>query len=136
MPALVADLEADREAIIAATKPADSESELVAIEVEVAFRDAEEGEPPAQAEEEPEETAASVPVNDVEHSKAYARNAGGGLSGPAPAYKVADPAAVSTPDRGRFYETGYRLALRKMVDHVVETEGPVFSARLCGFQAA
>jgi hypothetical protein len=33
---------------------------------------------------------------------------------------------VASPDRDRFYEVGYRGTLRSMVDHVVETEGPIY----------
>jgi very-short-patch-repair endonuclease len=40
-------------------------------------------------------------------------------------YRKADPTSVSAPDRERFYEVGYRGELRKMVEHVVEIEGPV-----------
>jgi very-short-patch-repair endonuclease len=86
------------------------------------------------------------PVNDrepVEEAKVYAR-------GPEPTearvtatvtYAKADPGAVATPDRERFYDVGYRSELRNMIDHVVEIEGPIYFdvlidriARAHGFQ--
>ncbi|SFM85555.1 Protein of unknown function [Bradyrhizobium sp. Rc3b] len=45
---------------------------------------------------------------------------------PAATYAKADPASVATPDRDRFYEVGYRGTLRRMVDHVIEIEGPLY----------
>jgi hypothetical protein len=54
-------------------------------------------------------------------------------------YAKADPGAVATPDRERFYEVGYRDDLRTMIDHVIE--GPIYFdvlidriARAHGFQ--
>ena len=41
-------------------------------------------------------------------------------------YVKSDPAAVCAPRRDRFYDASYRSDLRKMVDHVVETEGPIY----------
>src|SRR5262249_3185671 len=56
-------------------------------------------------------------------------------------YVKADPAAVYAPQRDRFYDASYRGDLRKMVDHVVEIEGPIYFdvpvdriARAHGFQ--
>jgi hypothetical protein len=43
-----------------------------------------------------------------------------------PPYAKADPAAVATPDRERFYEVGYRADLRNMIDHVIAVEGPIY----------
>ncbi|ADP69553.1 putative DNA helicase [Rhodomicrobium vannielii ATCC 17100] len=59
-------------------------------------------------------------------------------------YRAADLAAAGfAPDRDGFYETWYRPTLRKMVAHVIETEGPVFDdvlvrriARAHGFDRA
>jgi hypothetical protein len=49
--------------------------------------------------------------------------------------------ALFQPDRERFYEVDYRAHLRKMVEHLVETEGPIYFdvlvervARAHGFQ--
>jgi very-short-patch-repair endonuclease len=92
---------------------------------------------------------APEPANDpepVEEVKVYAR-------GPVPAdaepdaaiefktYEKSNPGAVVTPDRNRFYDVSYRLDLRRMVDHVVEVEGPIYFdvlvdriARAHGFQ--
>jgi hypothetical protein len=86
------------------------------------------------------------PANDhepVEEAKVYAR-------GPEPtearvtatvAYVKADPRAVATPDRDRFYVVGHRSDLRNMIDHVIEIEGPIYFdvlidriARAHGFQ--
>jgi hypothetical protein len=54
---------------------------------------------------------------------------------------MSDPGSVVTPDRERFYDVTYRAELRKMVDHVVDCEGPIFFdvlvdrlARAHGFQ--
>lgn len=58
-------------------------------------------------------------------------------------YHIADVSIICDPERDRFYEPSYRPWLRQMVDHVVETEGPVFFdivvdrlARAHGFQRA
>jgi very-short-patch-repair endonuclease len=89
------------------------------------------------------------PANDpepVEEVKVYAR-------GPVPAdaepdaaiefktYEKSNPGAVVTPDRDRFYDVSYRSDLRRMVDYVVEAEGPIYFdvlvdriARAHGFQ--
>jgi hypothetical protein len=49
--------------------------------------------------------------------------------------------ALFQPDRERFYEVDYRAHLRKMIEHLVETEGPIYFdvlvervARAHGFQ--
>jgi hypothetical protein len=34
--------------------------------------------------------------------------------------------ALFQPDRERFYEVDYRAHLRKMVEHLVKTEGPIY----------
>jgi Protein of unknown function (DUF4011)/REase_MTES_1575/AAA domain/Protein of unknown function (DUF3320) len=86
------------------------------------------------------------PANDpeqIEETKLYAR-------GPDPVeanatalarYAKADPSVVVVPDRERFYDLGYRVDLRAMIDHVVAVEGPVYFdvlidriARAHGFQ--
>jgi very-short-patch-repair endonuclease len=86
------------------------------------------------------------PANDpepVEEPKVYARR-------PEPVevdaaavapYVKADPSAVVAPDRERFYDVGYRIDLRNMIDHVVAIEGPIYLdvlidriARAHGFQ--
>lgn len=41
-------------------------------------------------------------------------------------YRKADPTFVSAPDRDRFYDVGYRGELRKMVEHVVDMESPIY----------
>ncbi len=41
-------------------------------------------------------------------------------------YIIADPAAIAAPEQARFYDRDYRPVLRRMVDHVIETEGPIF----------
>ncbi|SEH87233.1 DUF3320 domain-containing protein [Tardiphaga sp. OK245] len=41
-------------------------------------------------------------------------------------YVKADPSAACTPERDRFYDVDYRPSLRKMVDHVVSVEGPMY----------
>jgi hypothetical protein len=58
-------------------------------------------------------------------------------------YHAADPAEIATPDRSRFHDAAYRPQLRKMVDHVVAVEGPVYFdvlvdriSRAHGFQRA
>jgi hypothetical protein len=64
-------------------------------------------------------------------------------SGQSDAYQTADITMICNPDRNRFYDPSYQLALRQMVKEVVETEGPVFFdiivdrvARAHGFQRA
>jgi very-short-patch-repair endonuclease len=57
-------------------------------------------------------------------AKVYAR-------GPAAAYlqdsyEMIDPASVARPERDRFYDVSYRPQLRKMLDHIVDLEGPIF----------
>jgi hypothetical protein len=60
-----------------------------------------------------------------------------------PTYREADPAEAATPDHSRFYDPAYRPQLRKMLDHVVAIEGPIYFdtlvgrvARAHGFQRA
>ena len=59
------------------------------------------------------------------------------------AYCDAKPADVATPDQSRFYDPSYRPELRRMVEHVVTTEGPIYFdllvdriSRAHGFQRA
>ncbi len=84
-----------------------------------------------------------VHVNEIEPARLYARNPELAGSEPVPTYQIADVRDVGTPNRGRFYDRGYLAELRKMVDHVVETEGPLYFdllveriARAHGFQRA
>jgi hypothetical protein len=56
-------------------------------------------------------------------------------------YTKADPSAVASPDRERFYDIAYRGNIRNMIDHVIEIEGPIYFdvlidriARAHGFQ--
>jgi Protein of unknown function (DUF3320) len=60
-----------------------------------------------------------------------------------PTYREANPAEAATPDQSRFYDPAYRPQLRKMIDHVVAIEGPIYFdtlvgrvARAHGFQRA
>ena len=39
---------------------------------------------------------------------------------------MVDPASVARPERDRFYDVSYRPQLRKMLDHIVDLEGPIF----------
>ena len=41
-------------------------------------------------------------------------------------YREANPAEVATPEQSRFYDPAYRPELRKMVDHVISVEGPIY----------
>ena len=41
-------------------------------------------------------------------------------------YQKADPSSVVSPDRERFYDVSYRSDLRRMVDHVIEIEAPIY----------
>ena len=41
-------------------------------------------------------------------------------------YAKADPSTVAAPDRERFYDVSYRTNLRKMIDHGVDIEGPIY----------
>jgi hypothetical protein len=45
---------------------------------------------------------------------------------PVTTYQKADPSVVVAPDRERFYDVGYRSDLRRMVDHVIEIEAPIY----------
>jgi Protein of unknown function (DUF3320) len=58
-------------------------------------------------------------------------------------YREANPAEIATPDQSRFYDPAYRIELRKMVDHVIGVEGPLYFdllvdriSRAHGFQRA
>jgi len=127
---LSADLEADRTARRVAEPPAEAPSPLP----EVANGDIEHIDGPAIIEMPAEmiaeeEESPPKPANDdqAQDSRLYAR-------GPAPEdqslvktiYVKADPAAVVAPDRSRFYDVGYRTELRRMVDHVIEVEAPIY----------
>jgi very-short-patch-repair endonuclease len=79
------------------------------------------------------------PIHEEFH-KVYARRSENSTE-PTAAYIVADPASISSLDRARFYDLAYRPDLRRMVDHVVEVEGPIYFdllvdrvARAHGFQ--
>jgi Protein of unknown function (DUF3320) len=155
---LTADLETDRDSRVVAEKPIEpavAESIEVAEESAVTLDEAAEDhdtnasehrvdQPQIIAEQSP--AILPEPANDrepVEEVKLYAR-------GPEPtearvtatvAYVKADPRAVATPDRERFYDVGYRSDLRNMIDHVIEIEGPIYFdvlidriARAHGFQ--
>ena len=89
----------------------------------------------------------SEPANDrdpVEQPRIYARGPTPAAPDPATTpgnYAKADPSTVAAPDRARFYDVTYRGALRNMIDHVVEIEGPIYFdvlidriARAHGFQ--
>ena len=41
-------------------------------------------------------------------------------------YAVADPAKIGRPERERFYDGAYSAILKAMIDHVIDTEGPIF----------
>lgn len=41
-------------------------------------------------------------------------------------YREADLSEIDKPDRTRFYDEAYPSELRKMVDHVIAVEGPVY----------
>jgi hypothetical protein len=74
----------------------------------------------------------------------YARGPTPAIADPAAmpgTYAKAEPSTVEAPDRERFYDVSYRTNLRKMIDHVVEIEGPIYLdvlidriARAHGFQ--
>jgi very-short-patch-repair endonuclease len=76
--------------------------------------------------------------------KVYARMptiAASPSTGTASDYIKADPNSVAALDKDRFYEITYRSVLRKMIDHVVHVEGPIYFdvlidriARAHGFQ--
>jgi very-short-patch-repair endonuclease len=58
-------------------------------------------------------------------------------------YCDTNPAEVATPDQSRFYDPAYRPELRRMVERVVTTEGPIYFdllvdriSRAHGFQRA
>jgi hypothetical protein len=133
---LEADLAADR----ASRSTPETPAELVEATPEVASRGSSAGETVAREPEpqfrsmEQPPAGTALPANDLEPveepTRLYAR-------GPVPAtnssagekastYVKSDPAAVCLPRRDRFYDASYRSDLRKMVDHVVETEGPIY----------
>jgi very-short-patch-repair endonuclease len=88
--------------------------------------------------------ASSRPANapeQIQEAKIYARSPE--IAPPPKPYVVADLATIATPEQARFYDRDYRPVLRQMVDHVVETEGPIFFdvlveriSRAHGFQRA
>jgi hypothetical protein len=129
---LSADLEADRTARRVAEPPAEAPSPLS----EVADGDIERADGPAIIKTPAkmvveEETPPSKPANDDRaqdnESRLYARGpAAEDRSSIQTIYIKADPAAVVAPDRSRFYDVGYRTELRRMVDHVVEVEAPIY----------
>jgi very-short-patch-repair endonuclease len=95
---------------------------------------------PAQAQQ----AVLPEPANDHEPLRLYARGPASAKPGsddmPA-TYTKADPSVIVAPDRDRFYEVSYRADIRRMVDHVVEIEGPIYFdvlvdriARAHGFQ--
>ena len=45
-------------------------------------------------------------------------------------YRYGDPSSIATPEKSRFHEADYAPVLRKMIAHVVETEGPIFEDEL------
>jgi hypothetical protein len=58
-------------------------------------------------------------------------------------YREANPADIAVPDHSRFYDALYRPELRKMVDHVIAVEAPLYFellvdrlSRAHGFQRA
>ncbi|MBV1708121.1 MAG: DUF3320 domain-containing protein [Hyphomicrobiales bacterium] len=138
---LSADLEADRAAATASeadtaetTAPASAGDEVI---VELPLPDR----PTAQGDD-LDMPLAPRSDNDPPPSRLYARHVEA-----APTifdeYHQADVSAICIPDKDRFYDPSYRAMLRMMVDHVVETEGPVYFdlivdrvARAHGFQRA
>jgi very-short-patch-repair endonuclease len=156
---LTADLETDRASRVVAGRPMESAvTEPIAVAIEPAVTVDEVAEEPDTtvsdhrmdlpqiiAEQSP--VIPPEPANDrepVEEGKVYARGPepiGAGVAVTAVTYAKADPASVATPDRERFYDVGYRIDLRKMIDHVIEIEGPIYFdalidriARAHGFQ--
>src|SRR5208337_838133 len=60
-----------------------------------------------------------------------------------PTYCEANPAEVAAPDQSRFYDPAYHPHLRKMIDHTISIEGPIYFdtlvsriSRAHGFQRA
>ena len=60
-----------------------------------------------------------------------------------PTYCEANPAMVAAPDQSRFYDPAYRPHLRKMIDHIIAIEAPIYFdtlvsriSRAHGFQRA
>jgi very-short-patch-repair endonuclease len=155
---LTADLARDRASRVVAekpTEPAVAESIEVAEEPAVTLDEAAKDLDTTASDERldqplivPEKSPVVLPEpaddhEPLEEAKVYAR-------GPEPTearvtatvtYAKADPGAVATPDRERFYDVGYRGDLRNMIDHVIEIEGPIYFdvlidriARAHGFQ--
>ncbi|WFU23718.1 DUF3320 domain-containing protein [Bradyrhizobium sp. CB1717] len=133
---LLADLEADRASrpIVELEEVSSSRTEPAPLENE--SREANRAEiPSGEAETTTSESEMPPePANDdrqeTEPAKLYARGPSGAqrIAEPTPltSYAKADPSAVATPDRDRFYDVGYRGTLRSMVDHVVAIEGPIY----------
>lgn len=146
---LVADLERDRAQRAVSEEAEKNEASL--------SQDNEASEPPDSSEA---ETTAAVssgpeppapppqPANDPEPveeaPRLYARGPAAQEQKPPEwqeVYVKADPTSVVAADRDRFYDAGYRGDLRRMVDHVIEVEGPIYFdvlveriARAHGFQ--
>ena len=136
---LEADLEADRqkEALSTASEPGEFEVPTL-----VGFEDDERGSVDTTGlVEEPSNPQPANNSKPLLLAKVYARKPESGATNAV--YVFADPATVATPAQARFYDRDYRPILRQMVDHIVETEGPIYFdvlvdriSRAHGFQRA
>jgi very-short-patch-repair endonuclease len=64
------------------------------------------------------DSGAKSPVVNGEYSAA--------LSASSVVYIISDPSRVARPERDRFFDGAYAPALKDMIAHVVDTEGPIF----------
>lgn len=94
----------------------------------------------ARRSEPPLEASTPVKLNDAYPKPAELPNETKADEADGPHVRT-DFEALFQPDRERFYEVDYRAHLRKMVEHLVETEGPIYFdvlvervARAHGFQ--
>jgi hypothetical protein len=143
---LTADLEADR--AFRATAPAKPDTERgILTNDDVDGGGAEpplSSAPPTVADDRPLPLPQPANDRDEVEPRKYARGpetSDPGREVPLVSYVRANPEDVARPDRENFYEPSYRSDLRRMVDHVISREAPIYFdvlveriARAHGFQ--
>ena len=121
--------------------PTEPEPEPVSPEVPPPLNDA----TPAEALDPPEPEEDKAQIEEVQTGRVYADPvlAPPPFTPPSETYREGSPADVVLPDQARFYDAAYRPELRRMVDHVIAVEGPLYFdllveriSRAHGFQRA
>ena len=100
---------------------------------------------PAEAPDPPEPEEDKAQIEKFQTGRVYADPvlARPSFTPPSETYREGSPADVVLPDQARFYDAAYRPELRRMVDHVIAVEGPLYFdllveriSRAHGFQRA